>query len=67
MTCYVCNYEFCWACGAYAANYAHFKDGTGCGVPLMDATVKPGDHLARGLDKPGLNWAKIKQFFKQAL
>ena len=46
MTCAFCKYEFCWACGASATTAdRHFDIGRGCGVEMMDESVKPGDHL----------------------
>ena len=45
MTCYVCKYEFCWACGASAASGDnHFEGFNGCGVRMMDDTVKAGKY-----------------------
>ena len=47
MTCGLCGYEFCWACGASAsAADNHFGFMRGCGVKMMDETVKPGDKRA---------------------
>jgi len=44
MTCGVCKYEFCWACGASAtAEDNHFGEFRGCGVKMMDESVRPGD------------------------
>lgn len=46
MTCSFCRYEFCWSCRASAsAEDKHFELMRGCGVPLIDDSVKPGDHL----------------------
>ena len=46
MTCAFCKYEFCWSCGASAtAEERHFDLGRGCGVEMMDESIKPGDHL----------------------
>ena len=46
MTCAFCKYEFCWACGASVTTAErHFEPGRGCGVKMMDESVKPGDHL----------------------
>ena len=46
MTCLYCRYEFCWSCRASAtAEDNHFGPMRGCGVLLIDDTVKPGDHL----------------------
>ena len=44
MTCQVCKYEFCWACGASASNKEdHFNpyNPKNCGAKMMDETVKP--------------------------
>ena len=44
MTCQVCKYEFCWACGASASNAENHFDPynpKSCGVKMMDETVKP--------------------------
>ena len=44
MTCGFCQYEFCWACGASASSADnHFGALRGCGVAMMDESVKPGD------------------------
>ena len=44
MTCYFCKYEFCWACGESASSGDnHWTNG--CGVGMMDSSVRPGDHL----------------------
>ena len=43
MTCYFCNFEFCWACGGSASSSEGHFSGKGCGVKMMDETVKPGD------------------------
>ena len=41
MTCGFCRYEFCWACGASATHADnHFGPMRGCGVRMMDETVK---------------------------
>ena len=49
MTCGFCHYEFCWACGASASSADnHFGFMRGCGVRMMDASVKPGDGKIRG-------------------
>ena len=45
MTCGFCQYEFCWACGGSASSGDNHFSGEGCGVRMMDDTVKPGDHL----------------------
>ena len=51
MTCYVCKYEFCWACGASATNADnHFSGFNGCGVRMMDDTVKAGAY-ANAIDE----------------
>ena len=48
MTCAFCGFEFCWSCGASASsNDRHFDAGNGCGVTMMDASVRPGEHLRR--------------------
>mmetsp|Transcript_30216 Transcript_30216/g.35403 ORF Transcript_30216/g.35403 Transcript_30216/m.35403 type:complete len:194 (+) Transcript_30216:1060-1641(+) len=48
MTCGLCGYEFCWACGASATSADnHFGFMRGCGVGMMDESVKPGDARAR--------------------
>ena len=44
MTCGWCAYEFCWACGESASTKDnHFGVMGGCGVKMMDESVKPGD------------------------
>ena len=44
MTCGFCGYEFCWACGESASSADnHFSAFNGCGVGMMDESVKPGD------------------------
>ena len=45
MTCAFCNYEFCWACGQSAINGDGHFNGQGCGIDMMDASIRPGDHL----------------------
>ena len=46
MTCAFCNYEFCWACGASATSADnHFGFMRGCGVQMMDETVKAGSRV----------------------
>ena len=41
MTCALCGYEFCWACGESAsAADNHFSGFGGCGVRMMDGTAK---------------------------
>ena len=46
MTCALCKYEFCWACGGSATKGDnHFGHLGGCGVKMMDENIKPGDHL----------------------
>lgn len=48
MTCGFCKYEFCWACGTSATSAEnHFGSGRGCGVGMMEANIKPGDHLKK--------------------
>ena len=43
MTCALCGYEFCWACGESASHADnHFGGLRGCGVRMMDDTVKAG-------------------------
>ena len=42
MTCGFCKYEFCWARGESASSADnHFGLTRGCGVKMMDDTVKP--------------------------
>lgn len=49
MTCGFCQYEFCWACGASASNSEnHFSGFNGCGVSMMDESVRPGDGSKTG-------------------
>ena len=56
MTCGLCKYEFCWACGASATNAEnHFGAFRGCGIGMMEENIKPGDHL------------KIKKWKKRTL
>ena len=51
MTCYLCKYEFCWACGASATSAdRHFEGFNGCGVRMMDDTVKAGRY-ANAIDE----------------
>ena len=45
MTCALCGYHFCWACGGSASRDDHHFSGNGCGVEMMDSSIKPGDHL----------------------
>lgn len=48
MTCAFCNYDFCWACGGSASREDnHFGFMRGCGVKMMDESVKPGDKGAK--------------------
>ena len=48
MTCQFCGYEFCWGCGASASRGDnHFGFMRGCGVKMMDESVKPGDGLKK--------------------
>ena len=50
MTCYLCEYEFCWACGASASMAdRHFVRGRGCGAAMLDENVRAYDHTK--LDK----------------
>ena len=47
MTCYLCEYEFCWGCGGSAsAADRHFARGRGCGVAMLDEAVPAYDHNA---------------------
>ena len=62
MTCGFCSYEFCWACGGSASHADRHFSGNGCGVEMMDTTVKPGDHLRRFSGLQGIK-NKIKNFF----
>ena len=45
MTCALCGYEFCWACGGSAGSEDnHFSAfGGGCGIGMMTEGIKPGD------------------------
>ena len=44
MTCGLCEYEFCWACGASASSADHHLGCMrGCSVKMMDDQIKPGD------------------------
>ena len=44
MTCVLCKYEFCWACGGSAYYYDnHFTRPNGCGVLMFQENVRPGD------------------------
>ena len=44
MTCGVCCYEFCWACGGSASSEdRHFDAFNGCGVRMFDEKVKAGE------------------------
>ena len=47
MTCFLCKYEFCWACGDSASPRDNHFNGTGCGVGMMESNVKPGDYLKK--------------------
>ena len=41
MTCGVCGYEFCWACGESASRAdGHFRPGRGCGAAQMDENIQ---------------------------
>ena len=49
MTCAFCEYEFCWGCGKSATQAdRHFEPGRGCGVEMMDESIRPGDRGNRG-------------------
>ena len=45
MTCGFCKYEFCWSCGQSATSGENHWNGNGCGVLMMDSSIRPGDHL----------------------
>ena len=45
MTCFLCGFQFCWACGESASAGGNHFNGNGCGVRMMDDKVRPGDHL----------------------
>lgn len=46
MTCALCSYEFCWACGSSAASLDnHFSTGKGCGVKMMQERVIAGQYI----------------------
>lgn len=51
MTCYLCGYEFCWACGGSASPGENHFSGNGCGVKQMDESVKPGDGKPRPIEE----------------
>ena len=51
MTCYLCGYEFCWACGGSASPAENHFGGNGCGVKQMDESVKPGDGKPRPIEE----------------
>ena len=64
MTCYSCQYEFCWGCGGGAGPGENHFNGNGCGVDMMDYSIKPGDGVYREDDgmgfvccKPGCKYA----------
>ena len=60
MTCGVCGYEFCWACGeSAAADDRHFSDGRGCGARQMDDTVKANSR--KGINRLKSNICCSKQ------
>ena len=59
MTCWFCQYEFCWACGESATGGDGHWSGSGCGVGMMDSNIRPGDHL-----KMDTCWFKVKKFFR---
>ena len=50
MTCYSCQYEFCWGCGGGAGPGENHFNGNGCGVDMMDYSIKPGDGVYRDED-----------------
>ena len=67
MTCALCKYEFCWACGESASSAdRHFGAMRGCGVRMMDDTVKAGRY-ATNIDGDGEKKSKcdcLTQFFR---
>ena len=50
MTCFSCKYEFCWGCGGGAGPGEKHFTGNGCGVDMMDYSIKPGDGVYRDED-----------------
>ena len=64
MTCALCGYEFCWACGGSAsAADGHFQ-GRGCGVAQMDETVKAGNYEAVKLEEKATTCTYFKDICK---
>ena len=62
MTCALCKYEFCWACGESASSAdRHFSAMRGCGVRMMDDTVKAGRY-AINIDGDDENRSKCDCF-----
>ena len=59
MTCYLCGYEFCWACGGSASGSENHFNGRGCGVKQMDENVKPGDGKLQAEEDDPRNIAPI--------